>query len=132
MSNYFYLAIMMIEQKYETPYGDLQCYECYVVFHLKTTEVTVELAKHVLRLSNDHYKGRKYVFISEREFASNVDPEAYKFVNPRQMIGHAIVSKDADVKAEAVSEMELFKGAVSFFPSVKEAASWAETVVRPA
>ncbi|WP_203295545.1 hypothetical protein [Luteirhabdus pelagi] len=123
---------MAIEQKYATPYGDLECYECYVVFHLKTTEVTVELAKHVLGLSNDHYKGRKYVFISEREFASNVDPEAYKFVNPRQMIGHAIVSEDANVKAEAVSEMELFKGTVSFFPSVKEAANWAETVVRPA
>ncbi|MCT8338862.1 hypothetical protein MG296_02250 [Flavobacteriaceae bacterium TK19130] len=122
---------MTTEKKYDTPYGILECYDCYAVFHLTSTDVSVELAEHVLGISNAHYKGRQYVFISEREFASNVDPEAYKYVNPKQMIGHAIVSESEDVRDEAVTEMDLYKGAVSFFSSVEEAANWAQTVVKP-
>ena len=119
-----------MEQKYNTPHGVMECYESYLVFHLSSKGVSVKAAKEILDYAGKHYGDRKYVFISNRSFASAIDPKAYKAINPKYMVGLAIVSESEAVKQEAYNEQALYDGSFCYFKTVAEAVNWAETVIK--
>lgn len=119
-----------MKTSYITPHGEMDCYENYLIFRLSSNGISGKSARVIMKYAYDHYNGNKFVFISNRKFASNIEPEAYKAVNPKYMVGIAIVSENLDVKVKALTEQELYRGSFSFFTSEDEAADWANTVVR--
>jgi len=119
-----------MEKSYNTPHGLMECHENYLVFHLASDGITEKAAKEILSFAVDHYRQKKYVFIASRKFPSPISPAAYKAINPKYMVGLAIVSDSDAVKDEAYNEQGLFTGAFSYFRTVAEAEDWANTVVR--
>ncbi|GEQ85473.1 hypothetical protein ULMS_09810 [Patiriisocius marinistellae] len=115
---------------YKMDHGIMECFDVYLVYTLQGSEISAKIASEILRCADTHYQNKPYVFISNRAFSSDVDPKAYKEVNPKTMVGLAIVSEDASVKQEAVSEQHLYEGAFSFFKTVEQAIGWARTVIR--
>jgi len=119
-----------MKTSYTTPHGEMECFENYLIFRLSSNGITGKSAKEIMKYAYDHYDGKKFVFISSREFASNIEPKAYRAINPKYMVGLAIVSEIDAVKEEAVKEQQLFEGSFSFFKTEEEAANWADTVVK--
>ena len=119
-----------MEATYNTTHGIMECYKNCLVFHLTDDGITAESAKKIMGYAYTHYEKRPFVFISNRKFASNIHPEAYDAINPKLIIGLAIVSEDEAVKEEATNEMDLFEGSFSFFATLEAAIGWADTVVR--
>lgn len=119
----------MLEQVYDTPHGKMECFPNCLVFELNDDGISESSAKTIMSYAYKHYGKRKFVFISNRKFASNIDPKAYNAINPNLMVGLAIVSEAEEVKEEAKNEQHLFEGAFSYFRSVDQAKNWASTVV---
>ncbi len=119
-----------MESTYQTPHGIMNCFSNYLIFRVSTNSINRQSAKEIMRYAYNHYKKRRFVFISSRQFVSNVDPEAYETIDPRLMVGIAIVSEDYAVRNEAVEEQNFYKGSFSFFQTEDEAADWANTVVK--
>ena len=119
-----------MKTSYQTPHGPMTCFANYLVFKLTGTGIDAKAAKEIMQYAYDHYQKSPFVFISNREFASNIDPKAYDAINPKLMVGLAIVSEEEAVKQEATNEQELFKGSFSYFKTVEEAKDWANTVVK--
>jgi hypothetical protein len=119
-----------MKKTYDTPYGQMDCDENYLVFYLASHGITSFAAKEILSFAADHYGNRPYVFIASRDFASPISPDAYKTINPKIMVGLAIVSESEAVKQEAYNEQELYGGSFSYFKTVEEAKDWAKTVIR--
>ncbi len=119
-----------MNKTYNTPHGLMECYENYLVFHLSSNGITADAAKEILSFVGEHYETKKYVFIASRKFPSPISPAAYKAINPKYMVGLAIVSESDAVKQEAYNEQGLYKGAFSYFKTIAEAEDWANTVVR--
>lgn len=119
-----------MNKTYDTPHGRMECYENYLVFSLASNGITGTASKEILSFAAAHYGKRPYVFIANRDFASPISPDAYKAINPKFMIGLAIVSESEAVKQEAYNEQELYGGAFSYFKTIDEAKDWAKTVIR--
>ena len=115
---------------YKTPHGPMDCYSNYLVFRLEGDGISEISAKEIMQYAYNHYERNPFVFISNREFASNIDPKAYNAIDPKLMIGLAIVSAEEAVKQEAFNEQKLFEGSFSYFKTVEEAMGWADTVVK--
>ncbi len=122
--------IEMMVRKYEFPHGIMECYQNYLVFHLSSNGISAQAAKEILEFASRHYGNRKYVFISNRSFASPIDPDAYKAIDTNYMVGLAIVSESEAVKQEAYNEQSLYDGSFCYFKTVAEAVNWAETVIK--
>ncbi len=108
----------------------MDCFKNYLIFKLSDDFITRENAKEILKFAYDHYKNRCFVFISSRDFVTNIDMTAYDFINSKRVVGFAIVSKDALVRGQATEAQGHFNGSFSFFPTEEEAADWANTVVK--
>lgn len=108
----------------------MECYDNHLVFYMASKGITGVAAKEILSFAATHYGNRPYVFIASRDFASPISPDAYKAINPKAMVGLAIVSENEAVKQEAYNEQELFGGSFSYFKTVAEAADWARTVIK--
>ncbi|WP_432412722.1 thymidylate synthase [Rasiella sp. SM2506] len=115
---------------YQTPHGPMDCFKNCLIFKLVGTGISAIAAKEIMQYAYDHYGNNKFVFISNREFASNIDPKAYDAINPKLMVGLAIVSQEEAVKQEAIQEQQLYLGSFSYFKTVEEAKDWATTVVK--
>lgn len=118
-----------MEATYDTTHGIMECYKNCLVFYLDDSGISEESAVTIMSYAYKHYKDRPFVFISNRKFASNIDPKAYNAIDPKRMVGLAIVSEEEAVKKEATNEQELFEGSFSYFKTVQEAKDWADTVI---
>lgn len=120
---------MKMENLYKTPYGSMECYPTYLIFRFEGNALDAKEAMDIMKYAYDHYGKRKFVFISNRPFESDIHPKAYKAINSKLMVGLAIVSATEAVKQEAANEQSLYKGVFSFFKTVDEAVNWALTVL---
>lgn len=119
----------MMEEEFKISTGILECYSNYVIFHFNARFYEQKQAKEFINAVDAHYKGRKCVVLANRQMAEKVNPEIYKDVRSKSIVGIAIVSDNEAVKAEAYNEQELFKGSFSYFKTIDEASNWANTVV---
>lgn len=111
---------------FDYPFGKAHCFERYVYFELKKLEVlTSDMSKQIMIDIDDFYKNQQYVFISHRKFTLAVQPEAYKYVNPKKMIGVAIVADN--LGDNLIEEQSLYRGSFAFFKNQEQAVSWADT-----
>ena len=118
-----------MEEQYEISTGTLQCYSNYVIFNFDAGVYEQAQAKEFIKAVDSHYKGRKCVVLANREMAEKVNPQVYKDIKSKSIVGIAIVSNNELVKSEAYNEQELFKGSFSYFKTLEEASDWANTVV---
>ncbi len=119
-----------MERQYTTSAGILECFPNYALFTVHSEIISREAAKEVIKCTYDHYKNRKYVLISNRKKSYQVDSSAYKFINPKKIVGIALVSDDDNVKNDAMEKQLLYNGAFGFFATVEDAIDWAHTVVK--
>ena len=68
--------------------------------------------------------------ISDRKNSYKVDSAAYKFINPKKIVGIALVSSNEKVKMDAEEKQQLYDGSFGFFTTVEEAVDWAKTVIK--
>ncbi|MDC7994574.1 hypothetical protein [Altibacter sp. HG106] len=115
---------------YTTPFGTMQCFENYLVFHLEAENISRNEAKEIVSIAEGHFQKRKFVFISNRTLPSVISEEAYKEINLKYMVGIAIVSKNENTRTSAMTEQSWFDGSFSYFATVEEAVDWANTVVK--
>ncbi|MBT0607583.1 hypothetical protein [Aequorivita echinoideorum] len=117
-------------KSYTTSIGILECYPNYCIARVSVPLVTKEGAKELLQCSYKHFGNKRYVLISDRKDIYKVDSQAYKFVNPRKIVGIALVSENEKVKSDALEKQKLFDGAFGFFENMEDAIDWAKTVVK--
>ncbi len=121
-----------MEKNYTTSIGNLECYSTYAVARISVDSVSREGAKELIQAGYSHFKDRQFVLISDRKDSYNVDSAAYKFINPKKIVGIALVSSNDKVKEDAFHKQELYNGSFGFFSTVEEAVDWAKTVIREA
>jgi hypothetical protein len=115
---------------FEYSFGNLFCFENYVVGSLiGSSHVNSKMAKTILNDINDYYGNNKIVYISNRQFAIDIDPAIYKLVNPKKIVGIAIVGTGKEQRIQAASEQALYSGSFSFFNTIESAISWAQSFV---
>lgn len=91
--------------------------------------VTTTVAKTILKDINAYYDNKKVVLISNREINHRMDLSIYKLVNPKKIIGIAIVSKEQNSVAQAIKEQKLYHGSFGLFKNMSSAIAWAQLLV---
>ncbi len=116
------------------PFGKVYCYENYVIGNINESikKVDTAIAKKILEDIHNYYSGKKIVYISNRSFSHDIDPSVYKLVNPKKLIGIAIVGKGQKQRDQASSEQPLYSGSFGFFENMDSAISWAQSFLRSA
>ncbi|WP_124979428.1 SpoIIAA family protein [Nonlabens xiamenensis] len=118
-------------KKFNYDFGQLFCYDHYVIGKLdEDSLVTTTLATQLLSDIRSHYGKNKVVYISNREFGHSVDPKVYKLINPKQMIGIAIVGNSSIQRIQATTEQSLYNGSFGYFNNMESAVLWAKTFVQ--
>ena len=108
----------------------MSCYEHYVIGQLNSDViVNNEIAMRMLTDINDYYGKEKIVFISNREFGHKVDAKVYQLVNPKTMVGIAIVGTTQEQKMQAATEQSLYAGSFGFFNNMESAIAWATSFI---
>ncbi len=120
-------------KKFDYSFGVVYYYENYVIADLKeNAKVDNAVSKMILRDIHEFYKSTKVVYISNRQFLYDIDPSVYKLINPKKLIGIAIVGKGSEIRKRASVEQSLYSGSFSFFENMDSAISWAKSFVKSA
>lgn len=112
--------------KYE--FGDLYCFNNYVIGIINDGMlVGTQVAKTLLSDLNDYFKSKSFIYIANRAFNHNIDLSVYELINPKKLIGIAIVSPHENEIDRAVKEQSLYKGSFGLFKNLESAIAWANT-----
>ncbi|MGB5980522.1 MAG: thymidylate synthase [Nonlabens sp.] len=117
---------------FEYHFGKLYCYENYVIGHLNGDfkKVDTSVAEVLLRDIKKCYGNGKVVYISNREFSHDVDPEVYKLVDPKKLVGIAVVAEGQEQRVQAATEQSMYAGSFGFFDNLDSAVSWAQSFAK--
>ncbi len=115
----------------EHDFGTLEYHSRFVIGTIKPDFfVTNEVAKRLLNATKLHFGKNKFVYISNREFGHNVDVSVYKHVDPKRMVGIALVSSDREqLVSSAGPEQASYSGSFGVFNTLESAMSWARSFV---
>ncbi|PQJ31136.1 thymidylate synthase [Nonlabens arenilitoris] len=113
---------------FQYDFGNLYCFDHYVIgiINDQITVGTTE-AKAILNDLNKYFTGKQFVYIANRAFSHNIDLSVYKLVNPKKLVGIAIVSPHENEINRAVEEQQLYSGSFGLFKNVESAIAWANT-----
>lgn len=114
-------------QKFE--FGQLEFHYCYVIGTIDPdVEVNTDVAKVIIGHTKEHYGKRQFVYISDREFGHKVHISAYKLVDPKKMVGIALVSSHKEeLIVSASEEQAVYSGSFGVFNNLDSAVSWAQS-----
>ncbi|MGJ8683593.1 MAG: thymidylate synthase [Nonlabens sp.] len=113
---------------FQYEFGNLYCFDNYVIGIINDgINVNSEIARQILKDLNAHFHSKPYVYISNRAFAHDIDLDVYKLVNPKKLIGIAIVSPHENEIERAVEEQSLYSGSFGLFKNIESAVAWAIT-----
>lgn len=110
------------------PIGEIFYFENYVIGNIQPDEVLDR--KNAMQILGDlkaFYKDRTYVFISNRTFHHDVDIKVYELVDPKKLVGIAIVSNRPQEADRAVKEQSHYSGSFGLFNNMDSAMAWAST-----
>jgi hypothetical protein len=112
-------------------FGKLEYFPCYVIGTLnQNTLVTTDVAKVILNAIKTHFGKNKVVYISNREMSHNVDLSVYKLIDPKKMVGIALVSSQREeLIVSATMEQAHYKGSFGVFNTLESAISWAKSFI---
>ena len=109
----------------------MYCFENYVIADLNKNSVIDTSAAHsMLNDVNNFYGNSKVVFVSNRQFSNDVDPEVYKLVDHKKLVGIAIVGSGQQQRVQAANEQALYSGSFGFFENLESAISWAQSFIK--
>ena len=115
-------------KKIQFPYCDLTCKESHAILVMhKDTSVTVEKSAEITSCLEEHYNGRKFIFITYRKHGHEIDLNVYKGKILKNMIGYAIVSDNPEEMKRAYIEQPLWNEAFTFFEKLEDAEEWARS-----
>jgi hypothetical protein len=112
-------------------FGKLEYFSCYVIGTINhNTMVNTEVAKSILNAIKAHFGKNKVVYISNRELSHDVDLSVYKLIDPKKMVGIAIVSSQREeLITSATMEQAHYKGSFGVFNTLDSAISWAQSFI---
>ena len=112
-------------------FGKLEYFSCYVIGTINhKTVVNTEVAKSILNAIKAHFGKNKVVYISNRELGHDVDLSVYKLIDPKKMVGIAIVSSQREeLIVSATMEQAHYKGSFGVFNTLESATSWAKSFI---
>ncbi|AZQ43453.1 thymidylate synthase [Nonlabens ponticola] len=113
----------------EYHFGKVEYYDHYVIGRVNQDHtVDTAVAKAILTDLNSHYGKEPFVYISNRAFHHDVDISVYKLVNPRRIIGIAIITPNRhEIIPKASQEQAAYEGSFGIFPNEESAVSWAQS-----
>lgn len=115
----------MIEQI--TEFYRLEFYDSYVIIEGNSNiSVNSSIAENILKKIFDHFKDRKFVIVSNRISEYKLQADAYSPAILKKVKGIAIVSKNSEVRDQAILEQKKFNGSFAFFENLDDAKNWAE------
>lgn len=113
---------------------NLEFYEEIVISEVKE-DVILEIkhVKQMLKICNEVFGGKKYVYISNRKNNYNVIPTVYfELKDVKQLLGIGIVSESYEALKIANFEKQFSPVPFNIFFSMKEAHAWAKTLLKKA
>ena len=93
----------------------------------KGSAITKPIAKEITDHLDRHYNGKKFILITHRIHAHEIDLDVYKGRILKNMIGFAIVSKNPEEIKRAGKEQSLWDQSFTFFEELNEAEEWAKS-----
>lgn len=86
--------------------------------------------KTLLNVADTYYKGKKFVYITNRVRSYSVDPSVYFETSKiKELAGFAVVSKDFKAKSNAEVEKLFFNKPFEIFNTIDEAIAWTKTIL---
>ncbi len=115
-------------EHFSNEFCELELYDHYVVLTInENIDFTLDKASIIRGKLRKHYKSNHFIMISNRKFNHNVSSDIYKQGQLSNMKGIAIVSNNCEERNKALKEQPLYGKSFTFFDSLEEAKSWAET-----
>lgn len=113
---------------FQYEFGNLYCADNYVVGVINDgITVGTQVAKTLLNDLNNYFLSQPFIYIANRAFSHDIDLSVYKLVNPKKLVGIAIVSPFEGEIERAVKEQSLYSGSFGLFKNVDSAIAWATT-----
>ncbi|MEW7277136.1 hypothetical protein ABW636_00905 [Aquimarina sp. 2201CG1-2-11] len=113
---------------FSNEFCELELFEHYVVVTIQeNVNFTLEKATVIRDKLRKYYKSKHFILISNRKFNHTVSYDIYKHGALSNMKGIAIVSTNCEERNKALKEQPLYGKSFTFFDSVEDAKSWAET-----
>lgn len=117
-------------QKKQYDFGNVFYYPTYVVGEINgILIVDTAAASQILSDIAAFYQDNKFVYIANREMSHDVDLTVYKLINPKKMIGIAIVAKSGTAKNQIEQEQKRYDGSFGYFKNMHSAISWAQLLM---
>jgi hypothetical protein len=109
----------------------LKFYDGMVISEVKDDVVfEIEHVEQILRICNEVYEGRNFVYISNRKNNYNVNPTIYfELKEVKSLLGIAIVSERYEALKVANFEKQFSPVPFNIFSHMEEARAWAKTSI---
>lgn len=110
---------------------EMTLYENYLIVVMNEgINLTPEYNQVLVELSESHFNGRPFVYITHRINSYSVDPKIYfETAKISNLKGFAVVSKNFKAKSNAEIEKMFFKKPFNIFSKLEDAIIWANTVL---
>ena len=118
-------------KKLDLEFTTLHFYEDYVISQpkegivIRRKEIT-----DIVKVCSDHYKKKKFVYLSYRIHKFSVDPMVYiKLKDLNNLVGIGVVSRKASSLNTAVFESNFTETPYAIFLDIEKAQEWVKSIV---
>ncbi len=113
---------------------NLEFYDGIVISEVKDDVVfEIEHVEQILRICNEVFEGKDYVYISNRKNNYNVNPTIYfELKDVKSLLGIGIVSERYEALKVASFEKQFSPVPFDIFSNMDEARAWAKTLLKKA
>jgi len=113
---------------------NLEFYDGIVISEVKDDVVfEIEHVEQILRICNEVFEGKDYVYISNRKNNYNVNPTIYfELKDVKSLLGIGIVSERYEALKVATFEKQFSPVPFDIFSNMDEASAWAKTLLKKA
>jgi len=121
----------IVVKEYHLDIGVVQVFENYMVSIFKEgTTITLEKAYQIIGISEIHFRGKKFGYISLRKNSYAIDPVIYTYIKGLENLkAFAIVSKKEIDMHNFKIEKLFYKKNMEFFIEFENAVSWVRKLV---
>jgi len=122
----------VVVREYHLDIGAVQVYEDYMVANFdEGSTVTLEKAYQIIGISEIHFRGRDFGFISQRKNSYAIDPTIYNYLRGLDNLkAFAIVSKKEIDMHNFKIEKLFYKKSMEFFIEYDNALAWVKKRVK--
>lgn len=113
-------------------FGSLKLYDNYVLVQIyEGITVPIEASQILFDIAKNHYKGRPFVYISDRKHSYSVNPAAFTEASKiENLIAFAIVTNIPFALKNTRVESRFTKKIYMSFNIISEAKLWANNIVK--